>query len=185
MKKEIENLDSYDLEYTAAQRATREVLNLVKRHPDIDLKSPANSLEATWRGWIWYSTEAAYRNLQQSGEFAILRDEELASNLVAYYDGNSRYFQEAAAITRELSNSYREMVGRTLLRFPSVHEDGNITLSEPRQEDVASLEANKEFWFRLTNKLIITTWSLEIAEHRKEFSKRMTAEIDSFLETIR
>ena len=184
MQSEIDFLDNYSHQYVEAREGTEEIAIQLLSLPDVDLDRFAASIDKSTQGWYWFEFDAAYRNLQQSGNISIIGNRKLAAAIVNYYEGHGAYFSMLAEDAMEAGRGYEKALRSVLLMYPRDEPD-KLSYSKPRIEDLEVLASDKPFWASTSYALGRYRTSVRVAGERQQLARDIIDQMKDHLRRAR
>jgi hypothetical protein len=132
--------------------------------------------------WVWVPYDAVYRNLQQSGDFSIIGNEEIAFRLVEHYQSWGGAFEIIARAVDESRDDYRRALYTTMIQYPVFEKDGSVSFSLPSINDIGALRDDGAFWASLRIHISNIEYSIFHASTRRDRAREEIRLIEDYLE---
>ena len=181
IRREADALDSFIDGFSSSAESLKKVADLIQSHPNVNPEELSSAATKSFSGWIWVPYDGAYRNLQQSGDFSILGNEEIAARLTAHYETWGASFDFISARVFEAQGDYREALYTTMIQYPEQGEDGSVSYSAPSIDDIGALRDDGAFWASLRHYLYVVEHSIRAATLRRERAREEITLIEDYL----
>jgi len=185
IRREADAFDWFIERYTDALDGARDVAALIQSHPNVNPGELAAAAKLSLTAWIWVPYDAVYRNLQQSGDFSVIGNEEIAFRLVEHYQSWGGAFDIIAREVDESRDDYRRALYTTMIQYPVFEEDGSVSFSLPSIDDIGALRDDGVFWASLHMHITNIELGIRHASIRRDRAREEIRLIEDYLELPR
>lgn len=193
LETDLSTLDDVVEQATGHRDAALTVLDVVARGPSSIGDRDAFAWQINYATFIYFffPTESTYRELTSTGGLAVLRDDALRRNVIAYYEGNERLAQYhdvwKATSWDRLQPAYQELLAPSDWRLIATTQriDGALPVERPGEIDVdevvARLGSSEHVQNLLSTVVVNSTQQIGAYGSRREEAEALLAQIKRVL----